>query len=310
MRHFVPVLAAAFALSTATAQTAIAHANFDTLIYDNGSSMGGPNLWVGIRTQIPAATVATRVEVWTGEGAGTNSISLWTHDPVNNRPLAMLGTGSWAMGRTNGWQGAYLSPPVPLTANQDVWVVWAPINGSQSSVESTGAGAQPYRPSFDNGATWGGPYQGLQWKFRIWTGTPGHYTVYGTGCTGSRGRPDLAWFGMPMAGSTFQVTLDRGPLGSFAFLSFGDSDTQSNGTPLPYSLAGLGAPNCAVLASPLVTMLYGTDPVTGQSSATVTLPADPSLVGFPIYDQWFCYDPAANALGISVSNAGAGTIGA
>lgn len=310
MRHLVPVLAFTTLLSPTFAQTAIAHANFDTLVYDNGVSMGGPGLWVGIRTQIPAATVATLAEVWTGEASGTNSIALWSHDPVNNRPLALLGTGSWSMGRTNGWQGAYLSPPVPLTANQDVWIVWAPINNAQASVESTGAGAQPYRPSFDNGQTWGGPYQGLQWKFRIWTGTPGNYSVYGTGCTGSRGTPVLGWFGMPMAGSTFQITLDRGPLGSLAMLAFGDSDSQSNGTPLPFSLAPFGAPACSVFASPLVTMLYGTDPASGQSVATVTLPGDPSLVGFRIFDQWFCLDPAANGLGMSVSNAGVGTIGA
>ena len=94
-----------------------------------------------------------------------------------------------------------------------------------------------------------------------------------------------------------------------AMLSFGDSNTISGTTPLPFALAPLGAPGCAVQGSLLVTALYGTDPVTGQAVVTVTLPNDPNLGGFHFYNQWFCLDAAANALGLTVSNAGDATIG-
>lgn len=308
MRILSFTLATTALTAALSAQTAVVHANGNNFLYDNGSSMGGPNLLLGMRTTVPTTMVVTRLEVWTGEGIGTNSLALWTHDAVNNRPGTSLGGSTWSMGLTNGWQGVNLATPLVLLPNDTVWVVWGPINGAQSS--TIGAGAGPvYRGSFDGGTTWNGPFSSQQWKFRLWTGTPGHYEVYGTGCLGSRGRPGLAWFGMPMAGGQFQVTLDRGPLGSFAMLAFGDSDSQSNGTPLPYSLTPLGAPNCSVLASPLVTLLYGTDPASGQSVATVTLPADPGLLGFSFYDQWFCFDPAANALGLSVSNGGRGIVG-
>lgn len=292
-----------------TAQTQIVHANFDNFVFDDNVSMGGPNLLVAIRTQIPTTAVATRIEVWTGEQSGTNSLALWSHDAVNNRPGAPLGSGTWSMGRVNGWQGAMLSPPILVTSGQDVWVVWGPINGAQSSVAGTGAGAQPYRGSFDGGQTWNGPFQSLQWKFRIWTGSPGHYELYGAGCAGTRGAPQLAWFGTPMVGSSLQVHLNRAVPGTFAFLVFGDSATIANGTPLPYSLGGLGAPNCNVVAAPVGNVLSPTDPATGQAIFTMNLPNMAAAIGYQVFHQWFCLDAAANALGLTVSNGGAATIG-
>ena len=57
------------------------------------------------------------------------------------------------------------------------------------------------------------------------------------------------------------------------------------------------------------TTLYPTDPVTGQTVVTVNLPFAPFLVGFRFYNQWFCLDAAANPLGLTVSNGGAGVLG-
>ncbi|MBL8724929.1 MAG: hypothetical protein JNK49_12845 [Planctomycetes bacterium] len=304
-------LTAALLSSALFAQTQIAHANFDNFTFDDNISMGGPNLLVAIRTQVPATTVATRIEVWTGEGVGTNSLALWSHDPVNNRPLAQLGVGTWSMGQVNGWQGAPLTTPVVLLANDDVWVVWGPTNGAQSSVAGSGPGAQPYRGSFDGGNSWSGPFQSLQWKFRIWTGTPGHYEVYGTACPGSRGAgtPQLGWFGTPEIGFSFDIHLQRGLPGSFAFLLFGDSDSTFNGTPLPYSLTPLGAPNCSVLAAPVGNLLLPIDPANGQAGFTMSIPVLPAAIGYRMFHQWLCLDPAANPLGLTTSNAGAATIG-
>jgi hypothetical protein len=199
LRFAALLLAATTASLSLSAQAQIVHANFDTPTFDDGVSMGGPNLLFAIKTQAPTVLAATRVEVWTGEQSGTNTISLWSHDAINNRPLAPLGTGSWSMGRVNGWQGAPLATPVVLNANEDVWVVWGCQNGAQAPADGPGPGAQQYRGSFDGGASWNGPFTGQQWKFRIWTGFAGHYEVYGTGCNGSRGTPQLGWYGMPLA---------------------------------------------------------------------------------------------------------------
>jgi hypothetical protein len=296
-------------LSALAAQAQIAHANFDTPTYANGISMGGPNLLVAFRTMVPSSFVATRVEVFTGEGTGTNSIAIWSHDQVLNQPLAPLGSGTWAMGFTNGWQGAPLAAPVALATGQDVWIVWGPINGSQASVQGTGAGAQPQRGSFDGGLTWNGPYQTNQWKFRIWSGPAGHFEVYGAGCAGVAGTPRLGWSGLPMAGASFDVHLTRGRANSVAALILGDSDTNWNGTPLPLSLAPLGAGGCTLLASLTATLGAAVDPA-GAAVVTLALPANPAIAGFPFFAQWACLDPAANAFGFSFSNGGRAVAGA
>ncbi len=91
--------------------------------------------------------------------------------------------------------------------------------------------------------------------------------------------------------------------------SLGDSDTVENGIPLQFSLQLLGAPNCSLLSSLTATIVSGVD-VTGQAVVTVSIPVNPTLVGFRFFDQWFCFDAAANALGFTVSNGGAATVGA
>lgn len=303
------LLATSLLLAPLAAQAQIAHANFDTFTYANGTSMGGPNLLVAIKTTVPSAFVATRVEVFTGERSGTNTIALWSHDPTLNQPLVPLGSGTWQMGFTNSWQGAPLATPVSLTANQDIWIVWAPQNGSQASVQGTGVGAQPQRGSFDGGLTWNGPYQSNQWKFRIWSGPAGHFEVFGAGCQGTAGVPRLSWFGLPMAGGSFNVLLDRAPASTVAALIVGDSNTSYGGLPLPLSLQSLGAPNCSLLSSVTATFTSGVD-VTGQAVLTLAIPANPALAGYPFYSQWFCLDLAANAFGFTFSNGGAATVGA
>ena len=303
------VLALFLSLAPLAAQAQIAHANFDTLTFNNGVSMGGPNLLVAIKTTVPSAFVATRVEVFTGERAGLNTIALWSHDATLNQPLAPLGGGSWSMGFTNTWQGAPLATPVALATNQDIWIVWGCQNGAQASVEGTGAGAQPYRSSFNGGASWNGPYQGNQWKFRLWSGPAGHYESYGSGCQGSAGTPRLSWFGLPMAGAAFDVLLDSAPANTLAALIVGDSNTTYNGLPLPLPLASLGATNCSLLSSVTVSLASVVDP-SGRAVMTLAIPANPALAGFLFFDQWFCLDLAANPLGFTFSNGGAATVGA
>jgi len=234
---------------------------------------------------------------------------------VNNRPLALLGDGSWQMSAVDGWQGAYLTTPVPLNTGENVWILWGTVDGCQSSFHNDCTDPnnpctqhETYLTSLDGGQSWNGPFNFYDWKFRIWTGFPGHYQPYGAGCAGTNGVPQLGWFGMPLAGSSFDIHLDNAMPSSFAMLSFGTSNTNSGSTPLPYSLAPHGAPNCSVLGALLVTVLYPTD-ANGHGVVTVSLPNDPSLAGFDIYDQWFCFDATANPLGITVSNAGQATIG-
>lgn len=311
LRALALVGLAAIASPVLVAQSIVVHSAFATPAYEDTRSMGGPNLLLAIRTTIPQICVAMRLEVFTGERTGVNTLALWSNDPVNNRPLQNLGQGSWSMSRENGWQGAMLSLPVVLLANDDVWLVWGCQNGAQASsvgVGTASTGAQPYRASFDGGQTWNGPYQSVQWKFRIWTGSPAHLTAFGAGCAGSNGTPEFHWVGTPFVGTTYDLYLHRGPVNGFAILGLGFSDTQSGPYALPYPLGAFGAPGCDVLVSPKVTGLVPTDAM-GEAVVPMALVNDPAFAGQPIFHQWFCLDVGANALGLSVSNGVAGIVG-
>jgi hypothetical protein len=209
----------------------------------------------------------------------------------------------------NGWQGAQLQQPVVMLQGTDFWLVWNPVNGAQASVMGTGAGAQPYRGSFDGGQTWNGPYQSLQWKLRIWTGTPGHYETFGAGCgAGRQAAPELGWNQVPTIGASFDVRIARASVSSFAFLTIGDSNSSWQGQNLPYDLAPQGAPGCSVLASVAAAIFVPTDPA-GSASLSVSIPSNTALFGLQFYDQWFAFLAGGNPLGFVVSNGGAGTVG-
>lgn len=309
IRHLLAAVLLGAASLVAQASS-ICQADFDNPTYDPAVSMGGPNLLLAIKTQATGTYAATRVEMFTGNGSGLNSVALWSHDPVNNRPLAPIASGSWNMTTIRGWQGANLTPPVFMTTGTDFWVVWGCINGSQASTAGNGAGAQPYRGSFDGGASWNGPFTSRQWKFRIWCdGPPGQHEVFGTSCSGAtRIRPILGWSGIPNLGSTLTVLLDRAPANSFAILALGDSNTNYQGNPLPFPLDPLGAPACSVQAAPSSTFFVPVDGV-GQASMPINLPRNPLLAGLRFYEQWLVLDAGANALGLLATNGGAGVVG-
>ncbi|MGE0144297.1 MAG: hypothetical protein AB7I19_11590 [Planctomycetota bacterium] len=306
----VSLLAALLLADSGAAQSSICQAISDNPIYADNTSMGGPNLQVGFKVVASTVLVVSRLEIFTGEATGTNSIGIWSDDAANNRPLASLGSSSWSMSRINGWQGANFSTPIVILPGTTFWLVWAPINGAQSSIEVGSGGTTVYRGSFDGGQTWNGPFQGPLWKYRIWCGgQPGQYETYGAGCAGTTRRvPVLGFADVPTLGQSTSLLLQSAVGATNAFVSVGISDQFSGGSPLPLDLGVVGAPGCFVLASLEMTMAAAVGPA-GDASATLPIPALASLVGAQFFDQWLVLMPGANTLSLLVSNAGRGTIG-
>jgi len=161
-------------VASANAQTPC-HAEYGDNVFADNVSMGGPQ--VAIQFVAPASLTASALEVFTGEATGTNTVQLWSHNASLNQPGSLLGSASWSMSSTNGWQGATLPSTVALTSGTTYWFGWVPVANAQASVDTSIPGnGQSYRPSFDGGLTWTGPFQNSNhWKLRIFCNAPVAY---------------------------------------------------------------------------------------------------------------------------------------
>jgi hypothetical protein len=142
-----------------------------------------------------------------------------------------------------------------------------------------------------------------------WEYTPGPgaaYSTFGAGCLGSRGVPTLQpqSNALPRVNTPFTVQANNLPLTGPAFLFFGLSNTNYGPTPLPFDLAPVGAPGCNLAVSG--DLLFGFPNILGVGTWTFTVPNQPGVV---FYQQAFAFDPAANSLGLTVTNGGRGTVG-
>jgi hypothetical protein len=154
-----------------------------------------------------------------------------------------------------------------------------------------------------------------------WYGSPRvhHYTsvhratidLLGGGCPSSAGvaglavRPwERAWLG-----ETFRIQCTRLPAGAAAVAWVaGFSATMSAGYPLPFDLGPIGAPGCMQRIS------IDTSVVTAASQGLATfafaIPNTMTLIGTRLHLQCLIPDPAANAIGLVVSDAVRATVGA
>ena len=74
------------------------------------------------------------------------------------------------------------------------------------------------------------------------------------------------------------------------------------------SLAAVGAPGCELLVSVDATRLALTDGA-GEAAVPISVPNVTSLLDAAFFVQFAVLDPAANSLGVALSNAGAGVVG-
>lgn len=212
----------------------------------------------------------------------------------------------WHHGRIVAFDGKWFQPATPNHT-------WTLANGVYTQLVS------PFEPSLREGSAmtfdvargvcvlFGGKNSypmGDTWEFDL--GPVASYSTYGNGCLGSRGVPHIAAQGisMPRVGSTFTLQANNLPWTGVTFLFLGLSNTAYSGTPLPFNLATMGAPNCSVLCSGDQLQVMSTVLGSGAWSWQV-----PPLPGLTFYNQAFALDPTTNALGLVTSNAGTGIIG-
>ncbi|MCA8949814.1 MAG: hypothetical protein KDE27_09955 [Planctomycetes bacterium] len=141
-------------------------------------------------------------------------------------------------------------------------------------------------------------------KLRFCTDAHGTTEYLEGGCPGSNSlHPQLSYGGSPQLGSTLDIHVTNGPgaAGSLAVLVFSFRPRIG-----PFALDGFGGTGCTTYVfSDVVSWL-----VTSGGSHTVSLPLATGLQpGFPLWNQWFFFDPGANPLGLSGSNFGRFMIG-
>jgi hypothetical protein len=116
---------------------------------------------------------------------------------------------------------------------------------------------------------------------------------------------------MPDTGDTFTVTIAGAPANSLVGLFVGYSDKKwlsggrgvaATASPLPMKLSAFGAPNCALWASPDLTLTAVADNL-GNASFPIQIPNSPAYDGKKIYAQAFISQPGANPLGFTFTRA-------
>jgi hypothetical protein len=156
------------------------------------------------------------------------------------------------------------------------------------------------------GAPVNGPYSDATWDYDA--GTLATWTPFGSGCAGSAGTPVLRAVGgsLPVIGSTFTLELASLSTSVAAFVVGLDSQLW-NGHVLPFDLGTLGMPGCSLLVRPDASCIVTA--TAGQATLSMPLPNQPALIGLQFFGQGLALDPATNALGAVVSDAGVGVVG-
>jgi Tol biopolymer transport system component len=130
----------------------------------------------------------------------------------------------------------------------------------------------------------------------------------GAGCPGSAGTPLHTATGTPEIGGSVQYALASAPGNAPAAAIFGLSDTYWDAVPLPFDFAAIGAPGCLLRVAPTV-LDFGLTQPDGTLVQTLAFAHEPALLGAALFSQFAAVDPEANALGVTLSNAVATTLG-
>jgi hypothetical protein len=140
---------------------------------------------------------------------------------------------------------------------------------------------------------------------------PATFQPFGGGCTGSVGVAhvtvlpgELGWVGDVLGVRVAPIPAAPPSV----LLMVGASRTSWPGSPLPLSLAFLGAPGCRLLVSPDVLLSAGN--LNGEARWSAPVPFASALIGSELHFQAAVPDPTVNFLGLSFSDGATARIGA
>jgi hypothetical protein len=148
-------------------------------------------------------------------------------------------------------------------------------------------------PTLPNAITSGGPPPALRLCV-----DRAEVTLHGATCEGTPGStPLLGVTGRPTLGSATTFWLSDAMPNGFAALVYGFN----NAPPFPIDLTSQGAPGCRQYFNMAFNEFVLTNP-SGIGAHVLQIPNSPAATGLVLYTQYFAFDPAGNALGITTSN--------
>jgi hypothetical protein len=199
------------------------------------------------------------------------------------------------VGSAEAFYSTTLNQQVNLAQGQKFFIAFVNSNPSITVGSMDPGTIVPYwRNNGTNGA-W------VQLQTRAWG--------YIINCVSSGGAvPGLSNTGVPELTGSFDLNLSLAAANAPAVLLLGQSNSTWGAVSLPFSLAGLGAPGCSLLASGelMVVMIANT---AGSASTKLSVPNDASLENAGFYNQVLVFDAQANALGLAVTRGGVARIG-
>ncbi|MBK8980519.1 MAG: hypothetical protein IPM29_31845 [Planctomycetes bacterium] len=194
------------------------------------------------------------------------------------------------------WRAAGLAPAVSVPPGGAFWIVHEAYRGCSVSHDAGGARGPA--------GTWSRVANGA------WTPTPSFdRAAFRVSCTApTPAVPYVVDAGPPRLGQVFTIRVADAVPGAVAFALLGTDRVSWAGRSLPFDLAPLGAPSCIAYASADDALPLVLD-ARGSGTRTLTIPSDPRLAGRELFVQFAVRAPRANALGLVVSNLGAGVLG-
>ena len=233
----------------------------------------------------------TGFQLYTRSTGGSVTVPARVYVPFGSVPgAAAIATTSITIGPTAGFYTATFDPPVTVPSSFYIGV----DNTQQTTMLSDFVGGTI---GLGYKRTGSGP-----WSFQIMR--PGWQVQ----CTTQplNPTPSASADALPILGTTYNVNCVDGMPLSLGVLITGYSDTQGGGLALPAPLPN--APGCDLLASPDVLLVAATD-TAGATSMAVPVPNNNALAGSSLFHQWAILDPAANQLGLIVTNGVRVTLG-
>jgi hypothetical protein len=108
----------------------------------------------------------------------------------------------------------------------------------------------------------------------------------------------------PAGTGTLVVNGQSGPANSVVLVLVGTSSSSFSGIPLPFLVPGSGggiSGACNLYTNIVLTFAAATTSA-GSSTVSVPVPATPDLNGLRTFEQILAFDPAANPVGVALSN--------